>query len=159
MPKRIAAVAGLAVIAFSSSGCRAKLANLDPPPSPPKAEVAHDTTIVLERGECPSGSCPVYRVTLFGDGTEVVDTTKARQRVLHLRGSDVVALADEIEQKAFFDMQEQPACSADGSVATISVNHHGKSKSVKHTLGCPPDEAEQIVTRIDTVARSDKWAW
>jgi hypothetical protein len=156
---RTALFVALASVALLSTSCRATAKNLDPPPPAPSAAVARDTVISLERAECPSGTCPVYRVTMFGDGTTVIDTTKARRVVRHLQGSEVVALADEIEQKSFFDMQDQPPCSPDNGPATISVTHHGKTKVVKHTLGCPPDEAEQIVTRIDTVARSDKWAW
>jgi hypothetical protein len=151
-------VASIPVLALGTLALGCVKAGLEPPPEPPRSQVAQDTVIELDRSEC-YGNCPVYRVTIFGDGNVVIDTTKARRRENHIQGLEAIALADEIEQRGFFDLQEQPACASDKPRAKITVKHHGKTKTFSHAIGCPPDEAEAVVTRIDTVARSDKWAW
>lgn len=145
-------------LAVGLAGCNGKLANLDAPPKAPEGEVASATVIVLERAECPSGSCKVYRSTLFGNGEIVVDSARAPRKRLHGQGSDVIALADELEQKTIFDIPEQQSCDSLKQPVTISITHHGKTRVVHHTMGCPPEELEQMVTRIDTVAVSNKWA-
>jgi hypothetical protein len=120
--------------------------------------------ISLERGPC-FGTCPVYKVTLYGDGTVRYDG-KDHVRV---RGSQtaviapdkVKELAEEIERSGFFSTREAytEVSVTDAPSVVLYAAVDGKMKKVRHYLGDfkAPKALETIEDRIDEVAGAGRW--
>ena len=133
-------------------------------PLPSTAYDPQSVVISLERGPC-FGSCPVYRVVMYGDGTVRYD---GKDHV-RLRGSqaavipseNVKALAEEIERIGFFNLRDSytEVSVTDAPTVFLSIASHGKKKQVKHYLGDlrAPKTLEAIETRIDEVAGTGRW--
>jgi hypothetical protein len=133
----------------------------------PVSSVAYDpqsVVIRIERGPC-FGTCPVYSVTLYGDGTVRYDG-KDQVRV---RGSQtaviapekVKELAGEIDRSGFFSLRDlyTEVSVTDAPTVVLNVAVDGKKKQVKHYLGDfkAPKTLETIETRIDEVAGTSRW--
>ena len=120
--------------------------------------------IRLERGSC-YGSCPVYGVTLYGDGTVRYDG-KDHVRV---RGSQTAVIApgavrslvEEIERSGFYSMNETytQVSITNASSAVIFVATEGQKKQVRHYLGDfkAPKALETLENRIDEVSGTSRW--
>ena len=133
-------------------------------PSPSAAYDPQSVVISLERGPC-FGSCPVYRVVMYGDGTVRYDG-KDHVRV---RGSQtaviapekVKELAEEIERIGIFNLRDSytEVSVTDAPAVVLYFAKDGKKKQVKHYLGDfkAPKTLETIETRIDEVAGTGRW--
>jgi len=133
-------------------------------PSPGAAYDSRSVVITLERGPC-FGSCPVYRVVIYGDGTVRYD---GKDHV-RIRGSqtaviapeNVKQLAGEIERIGFFNLRDfyTEVSVTDAPAVVLYVAVDGKKKQVKHYLGDfkAPKTLETIETRIDEVAGTGRW--
>jgi hypothetical protein len=120
--------------------------------------------ISLERGPC-FGTCPVYRISLYGDGTVRYD---GKDHV-RIRGSQtaVIApdkvreLAEEIEKNGFFSLRDSytEVSVTDAPSVVVYAAIDGKKKRVQHYLGDfkAPKALEVIETRIDEVAGTGRW--
>jgi hypothetical protein len=132
-------------------------------PAPDAA--SKNTLVTLERSPC-FGTCPVYRVSLSGDGTvafvgtrfvsrEGTTTTRVapdrvERLVRSLEAAGYFALADEY-------VAEAPACgryATDAPTVTTSVRAGGRSKTVRHDHGCAgaPAALTRLERLIDSVA-------
>lgn len=120
--------------------------------------------ISLERGPC-YGTCPVYRVTLYGDGTVRYDGTN-HVRVMGSQAAVIApervkALIDEIERSGFYNLRddytEVSVTDAPSAVLYTAVN--GRKKQVRHYLGDfnAPGVLETIESRIDETAGVQRW--
>ena len=133
----------------------------------PVSSTAYDpqsVVISIERGPC-FGTCPVYRMALYGDGTVRYDG-KDHVRV---RGSQtaviapekVKELAGEIERSGFFNLRDlyTEVSVTDAPTVVLYVAVDGKKKKVRHYLGDlnAPKTLETIETRIDEVAGTGRW--
>jgi hypothetical protein len=120
--------------------------------------------ISLERGPC-FGSCPVYRVVMYGDGTvryDGKDHVRVRGSQAAVIASETVKeLAGEIERIGFFNLRDSytEVGVTDAPTVFLSVALDGKKKQVKHYLGDfrAPKTLEAIETRIDEVAGTARW--
>jgi hypothetical protein len=133
-------------------------------PLPSAAYDPQSVVISLERGPC-FGSCPVYRVVMYGDGTVRYD---GKDHVRH-RGSqtaviaseNVKELSEEIERIGFFNLRDSytEVSVTDAPTVFLSIAVGGKKKQVKHYLGDlrAPKTLEAIETRIDEVAGTGRW--
>jgi len=120
--------------------------------------------IRLERGPC-YGSCPVYGMTLYGDGTVRYDG-KDHVRV---RGSQTAAIApdsvrslvEEIERSGFFSLNDAytQVSITDAPSAVVYVAADGRKKQVSHYLGDfkAPKALETLENRIDEVSGASRW--
>jgi hypothetical protein len=120
--------------------------------------------IRLERGPC-YGSCPVYGVTLYGDGTVRYDG-KDHVRV---RGSQTAVIApgavrslvEEIERSGFYSMNDAytQVSITDAPSAVVYVAADGRKKQVSHYLGDfkAPKLLETLENRIDEVSGASRW--
>jgi len=120
--------------------------------------------IRLERGPC-YGSCPVYGVTLYGDGTVRYDgKDHVRVRGSHTAVIDpdaVRSLVEEIERSGFFSLNDAYAQVGitDAPSALVYVAAVGRKKQVSHYPGDfkAPKALETLENRIDEVSGASRW--
>jgi len=136
----------------------------------PEADSSTTTMVTLERGSC-FGTCPVYRVSLDGEGrVDFVGT-----RFVSREGADtsrvapdqVGRLVDSLDGAGYFALADQyvpdsPACgryATDAPTVTTSVRWNGRSKTVRHDHGCAgaPAALAGMERLIDSVAGTGRW--
>jgi hypothetical protein len=148
MLKRIALFSFLLLVFASASGA------YDP----------HAVVISLERGPC-FGTCPVYKVTLYGDGTVRYDG-KDHVRVMGsqtavIAPDKVKELAEEIERSGFFSLRDSytEVSVTDAPLVVVYVAIDGKKMQVKHYLGDfkAPKALEALESKVDEVAGTGRW--
>jgi hypothetical protein len=148
------------------AGCGPRAPQVPAPDSTPAA----GTVVTLERGPC-FGTCPVYRVSLAGDGrvefvgtrfvsregtvTSRVAPERVDRLVRSLGASGYFALADDY-------VSDAPACgryATDAPTVVISVRTAARDKTVRHDHGCvgAPAELTRMEQLIDSVAGTTRW--
>jgi hypothetical protein len=125
-----------------------------------------DTRVMLERTEC-YGSCPVYSLSIAGDGTiayfgkKYVNVKGPASKQVSI--SDVQALVDQMLQAEYFNLSVPEDCpeglSTDAPGATTSLTLHGRTHTVDHYYGnaCAPGGLRPLEDAIDTLAGSATW--
>ena len=128
-----------------------------------------DLLITLERTEC-LGSCPVYKLTIHGDGS-VVYEGKRFVRVTGTRKTTIShqALADLIQAFSAIDYPDlkdsySSIHNPDGSESIVtdlpttytSLTLNGRRKAVRDYVGAPKELLE-LERKIDTIAGSKRW--
>jgi len=102
--------------------------------------------LTLHRADC-FGECPAYTVTVESDGQvgfeggRFAAVTQARDRVSAL---ELNALTDALNEKRFVDFNDryekrEDGCqdvASDAQTVTLTVDFDGRSKTVRHYLGC-----------------------
>jgi uncharacterized protein DUF6438 len=126
--------------------------------------------ITLSRTEC-FGRCPIYSVTIHGDGR--VDwhgqkyVAAQGERHTSITRSQLAALAATIDRIGFFDLDEfgtprsaDPMRSivicSDGSNAIVTIERSGQ----RHTTDndhCNPSPATELEDQIEAVAQTARW--
>ena len=138
----------------------------DTPPAPTASD-----HISMARGPC-FGACPMYRVTIRGDGR----VTFEGDRFVEITGehtgtadpAEVAALFAHLDSIGYFRMpsnitpSNESACGGhwtDMPSAELSVVYAGASHDVNHYHGCPkaPESLMRLEARIDAVAGSQRW--
>jgi hypothetical protein len=140
-------------------------------PSPaPDAGSARGAVVTLERGPC-FGTCPVYRVSLSADGMVEFLGTRFVSRVgnasARVAPDAVASLVRSLETSGFFGLADAyvpdaPTCGryhTDAPTVSISVQAHGRDKTVRHDHGCggAPDQLTGFEHLIDSVAGTARW--
>lgn len=138
-------------------------------PAPDSASTAN-SAVTLERGPC-FGTCPVYRVSLAGDGTVGFVGTRFVSRM----GTDTSRVAPEVVNRlvqsldaaGFFALADAyvpdaAACGlyhTDAPTVSITVRVPGRDKTVRHDHGCAgaPAELTRLEHLIDSVAGTARW--
>lgn len=130
-----------------------------------------DDSIELARGPC-FGACPVYTVTIYGDGRVVFRgerfVTQSGEHTRTIDAAAAAALFAEADSIGFFRMPaaitpaNAQACGAswtDMPSADITVWWAGRQHEVAHYHGCPkaPPELTAFENRIDAVAGTAQW--
>ncbi|MDQ3744889.1 MAG: DUF6438 domain-containing protein [Acidobacteriota bacterium] len=130
-----------------------------------------DTEIVLERQECDL-TCPVYKVTISGDGSFVYEGRRFVKRTGIVRGSigreKLAELVSEVERIGYFSLKDKyspggecPQAVTDYPTAITSVRLGGKSKRIEHYYGCTGSDAIQALadleSKIDQAVNSRQW--
>jgi len=149
----------------------------DLPASCPALTVDAATRITLERSPC-FGRCPVYKVTIAGDGTVTwngtahVDVGSATAKIPVAK---VQELADFLASSCFFSMQDRyspPVTDLPSATTTVTIG--GATKSISHrgagilderenrgmtdpTQCRPPKVLAKIDDRIDEIANTEQW--
>lgn len=126
--------------------------------------------VTLERRPC-FGSCPVYSVSLLGDGTV---RFVGKEHVAHqgpataaVPAAVVESLVSELTAGGYFEFADryehaEPACglyATDSPSVITSVTMGGRTKEIRHDYGCAsaPAELGRLERRIDEVARTARW--
>ena len=144
---------------------------------PPHSYRLEDVTITLERKPC-SGSCPEYRVTLYGDGrVRYLGTSGFLDKGLREDGVDrdaFVDLLDDIYGAGFFDMKDfyvygrgivvddTGTVSEDAEyvtdlptqIVTVAIGSYRKSVT---DYWNPPADLRELEEKIDEAAGTSQW--
>ena len=124
--------------------------------------------ITLERTPC-FGSCPIYKLTIYGDGrVEYVGTqfvAVAGPRSDTLTAGQVRELFGAFELAGYFKLADEYMAPVTDLPTTItSLTLGGQSKTVSNYGGCMidmPNKAPQALcdleTKIDTITNSAQW--
>lgn len=119
---------------------------------------AKDTKIMLERWGC-YGTCPVYKLSISGDGSVVYEGKEyVSSRGVHkgrVSQSDVQTLIQKFLAAKFFDLSDGNIV-VDLPVRVLSVTHDGRHKELKEGCLCPP-ELVALEDDVDKAAQSEKW--
>jgi len=123
-----------------------------------------EVIITLERTAC-FGVCPVYTLTIYGDGrvvyegirfvriegtrTTTISEEKIRQLITEFQSADYFSMDDSYEELNATDMPS--------AITSITIN--GKTKTVKHYHGdfSTPRELTELENKIDQIVYSDQW--
>ena len=159
---RLASAAALIAVA-ATGGCK------------PKAQLnteAADSSLVmsLERGPC-RGTCPVYRVDVYGDGRVQFDGQRHVATIGTKTGIASVTAVQELLQKfrngefAKADsayVMDSPGCGSyatDLPVSKLSAKIGAGMKTVEHDPGCrnAPAFLKTLAAQVDSVARTTQW--
>lgn len=131
-------------------------------PAPP---IDINTSITLERTQC-FGVCPVYSVSIIGDGSvQYVGTNYVKvvgQASGQIAVSEVQSLVDEMWDAGYLDMNEPSPCTvswtdAPSVITSLSLGAHAHTVSHYHGNPCSPTALTTIEDRIDEVAGSERW--
>jgi hypothetical protein len=128
---------------------------------------AHDLSgviITLERTMC-FGKCPVYTLTIHGDGTVDYEGKKhvgvmGRQKA-RMSEDKVSQLIDEFVRINYFSLQDSytKRGMTDMPSAITSIKIGGREKTVRHYSGdrTAPPELKELEKKIDEIVGSAKW--
>ena len=156
MKKCLIATTILIVLAIITTGCAQ--------PQTPTPSDVKEVIITLERTEC-FGSCPVYRLTILGDGTviyegirfaqvqgtnkTIISEDKIRQLVSEFQKIDYFSLRDSYEERNVTDMPS--------AITSLTIN--GNKKTVRHYHGdlSTPTELTELEDKIDEIVNTNQW--
>ncbi|MFC2005424.1 DUF6438 domain-containing protein [Chloroflexota bacterium] len=123
-----------------------------------------EVQITLERTAC-FGFCPVYTLTIHGDGTVVYEgkdfvKTKGRAEIT-ITKEKVKQLVSAFEKIDFFSLNdnytERTITDAQSVITSITVD--GKTKTIEHYHGDfnAPEELSELEDMIDEIVNSEQW--
>lgn len=124
----------------------------------------NNTTITLERGMC-YGTCPVYAVTLSGNGTVIYDGQQFVKdvgiRCGTINQSSFETLRDQFTTAGFFEMNDSYTAYdiTDMPWATITLTSDGRMKRIEHYYGdmSAPKILTGLEDAIDQAANVTQW--
>ena len=130
-----------------------------------KGEESQDELVItLERTAC-FGTCPVYSLTIKGDGTVVyvgedhVQTKGVKETAISI--GDVNQLVLEFEKADYFSLNDSYTSFgiSDMPSANTSISIGGKTKAIKHYLGdrSAPKQLTELENKIDEIVNSAQW--
>jgi hypothetical protein len=143
---------------------------------PPASYALSDVEISLRRTAC-FGRCPIYEVTLFGDGRVVFKGERFVRVEGEAEGSveqeQIVELLNALYQNYFFDLRDsyngRPGAYLENGQVSVSevritdlpsqilrVRIGNYEKRVGHSAGGPSGLGE-LIKRVDEIAGSERW--
>ena len=156
MRKCLLAVTILIAVTVIATGCTRT--------QTPRPNNLEDVVITLERTAC-FGTCPIYILTIYGDGTVVyegisfvkvegvittsISEDKIKQLVSEFQKIDYFSLKDNYEEHNATDMPS--------TITSYTVD--GKKKTVSHYHGdlSAPKQLAELENRIDGIVNSHQW--
>jgi hypothetical protein len=121
-----------------------------------------DLEITMQRTAC-FGFCPVYALTVRGDGTVTYDG----QRFVEVEGIQTSAVSEDqlrelvrrFDEIDFFSLEDDYACLATDLPSTItSISVEGRTKTVRRcSWSDAPASLQNLENEIDEVAGSARW--
>jgi hypothetical protein len=141
-----------------------------------EADVPPDTVITLERTIC-YGTCPIYKLTIRGDGMLIYEGKDFVQTKGTVKSSvtreQLKELLSEFEKADYFSLQDSYRTESDGCPtfwtdnpsANTSILLDGRRKSITHYYGCEESEGYKVYpqklyaleSRIDEITDSARW--
>ncbi len=119
-------------------------------------------TITLERTGCSLDfSCPVYKITLAGDGSVVYEGRHAVHalgiRKSKIEPSAVRQLAQTLIDKGYFDFPTMYGVCDDGPSVKTSIELNSRTKAIEDSCHAGPSELRKLEDEIDRVSGSKRW--
>jgi Domain of unknown function (DUF6438) len=142
--------------------------NVAAPVAVAQTPTSSDLVVSLERTAC-FGTCPVYQLTVYGDGRVVYDgqafVAVRGKRTAQISPEQVQKLVQAIEAANFFSLADRYTVDAtDLPGAWTSVTLNGQSKRVwrygsSGDLGIDnaPKALTELEQAIDTIANAQQW--
>ncbi len=166
------ALPALACVAIAT-GCAGGVsrAGARPAATTAVAEATHAfTRVTLERRPC-SGTCPVYVVSIFGDGSEIFEGRAHADSVgrftFHLAADRIAELARLVDSPRFTALGDRyvhgaSACglyAADAPIVVVAVIRSAGSKTVEHDAGCTnaPRDLVALERELDELIGTARW--
>ena len=154
LPGRLLAAVLLAVLLFPG------LAAADSGDNRPQLQ----PLITMRRTMC-YGTCPVYSLELYADGTVIYRGEKfvavTGTRKISIDPDQVAQLVKTMTEAGFFSWRDgyHRAEITDMPSVRISVHTEERDKTIDHNLGDPsaPRELRRLESLVDQVAGSDRW--
>ena len=156
MKKYILVFIAMSLLLLPTAGCAAKAGA--------SSNDLDDVVITLERTAC-FGFCPVYTLTIYGDGTVIYDgeefvtvkdrveatitKEKIKQLVLEFEAIDYYSLDDNYIERTITDAQ----------TVVTSITIDGKTKAIEHYHGDfnAPENLTALENKIDEIVNSNQW--
>ena len=128
-------------------------------------------SISMTRGPC-FGACPMYTVTVYGDGRVVFQgdrfVAETGEHTKTIDAADAAALFAAADSIDFYRLPaditpaNQQACGAswtDMPGAEVTLRWNARMHTVNHYHGCPkaPERLTRFENRIDAVAGTAEW--
>ena len=120
--------------------------------------------ITLERTAC-FGTCPVYSLTISGDGTVVyvgedfVQTKGVKETTINENA--INQLVSEFEKADYFSLNDSYTAFGMSDMPTVntSILIDGKTKAIRHYLGdrTAPEKLTELENKIDEIINSAQW--
>ncbi len=149
-----------ASIAIASMLCWGYAANQQQQKTP-----LQNTVITLERTLC-LGTCPAYKVTVYGDGRVIFEGQKhvkaKGRRTASISPRQVKQLISEFNTVNYFALKDRyfaPRSPTDYPSAITSITLNGRKKSVYHYLGdaSAPQALTKLEDQIDAIVNTNRW--
>ncbi len=130
----------------------------------PAAAQDAQVAVTLERGAC-FGNCPVYKVTIYTDGTVVFEG----ENYVDVEGQQTTTIEPEVveqlvagfEEAGYFEWEDEYTDMDITDLATIttSVTRNGETKQITHYAGdsSAPVELPYLEAWIDLAAYTSQW--
>lgn len=136
----------------------------EPNASPTTENSFADLVITLERTAC-YGTCPVYKLTITGDGTVTYVgrdfVTVKSEQTASLGTAQIQDLISAFDQANFFSLRDNYTDYniTDNPSAITSITFNGKTKTVNHYYGdtSAPQELFDLESKIDEIVNSKQW--
>ena len=130
----------------------------------PSSGEQDEVVITLERTAC-FGFCPVYTLTVQGDGTVVyegIDFVRVKGRAeITITKEKVEQLVSEFKEVDYFSLNdkynERTITDAPSVITSITID--GKTKTIEHYHGDfnAPEQLIELENRIDEIINSKQW--
>lgn len=119
-----------------------------------------DSVIEMNTTPC-FGACPVYDITIKGDGTVLYDGKQYAHRegkhTKQLTKVETKDLFDAFVAANFFEFEDKYTSNiSDLSTTYISFTHDGQTKKIEDYYGAP-DALDNLENKIIALAKSDGW--
>jgi hypothetical protein len=117
--------------------------------------------ITLERTEC-FGPCPIYRVTIEGDGTVTYEGIRnvrvTGQQTAHIPLSRVTSLLQTAARIGFFNLRNQYRSDHVSDLPTtyVGITVDGRTKRIEDYSGAP-ESLKELEKQIDDAAETLRW--
>jgi hypothetical protein len=130
----------------------------------PATAQAAQVAVTLERGAC-FGTCPVYKVTIYTDGTVVFEgenyVNVEGQQTTMIEPEVVAQLVAGFEEAGYFEWENEytEMNVTDLPTITTSVTRNGETKQITRYAGdsSAPVELPYLEAWIDLAAYTDQW--
>jgi hypothetical protein len=158
----------LLVLALAACSVVAPQPTATPSPAPTPTPDFSTVQITLERTPC-FGFCPVYKLTIHGDGTVEYDgennVNVTGHQTAQLTQAQMQELVTTFQQAGYFDLKENYTAPVTDLPSTItSFSLEGRSKLITNYGGCTIDSSEKapqalcdLEAKIDSIVNSAQW--
>jgi hypothetical protein len=159
--KKLFALLGLLAVLLAGCGNGITRATL---PAPTPTVRYPDLLVTLERTMC-FGRCPVYSLTIYGDGRVSFDgqqfVAATGVHTSTLAPEQIQALVDAFATADYFNLDGSYTSHdwTDAPSSRTSITLNGKTKHISHYHGdnCAPQQLSDLENAIDTIANTEQW--
>ena len=161
----------IAIVTTASCGACSRGASVGSPAvQRPVATPPSATVMTLERKPC-YGTCPVYLVSVIGDGSVVFEgrahVDSARRLTSRISPDQVAALIRLFDDNQFYTLADKyvrgaascPDHASDAPTVITSITTKDRAKRIDHDLGCAnvPKQLAEVERRFDEIVGTSRW--